>query len=34
LSHDYDLCAYGLSELRREWQRRDDEAGGKPIVFE
>ncbi|MDX1964858.1 MAG: hypothetical protein SFX18_17040 [Pirellulales bacterium] len=24
LSHDYELCLYGLNELRREWERRDD----------
>ncbi|MES1213370.1 MAG: hypothetical protein ABUL64_02180 [Singulisphaera sp.] len=23
LSHEFELCAYGLSELRREWERRD-----------
>lgn len=31
LSHDFELCAYGLGELRREWQRRDPEAGDGPI---
>jgi hypothetical protein len=24
LSHDFELCVYGLGEVRREWQRRDD----------
>jgi hypothetical protein len=24
LSHDFDLCVYGLGEVRREWERRDD----------
>jgi hypothetical protein len=23
LSHDFELCAYGLGELRREWEQRD-----------
>lgn len=23
LSHDFELCAYGLREVRREWERRD-----------
>ena len=31
LSHDFELCAYGLGELRREWQRRDSESGEGPI---
>lgn len=31
LSHDFELCAYGLGELRREWQRRDAEPGDGPI---
>jgi hypothetical protein len=26
LSHDFELCAYGLGEVRREWERRDPEA--------
>ncbi len=25
LSFDFDLCAYGLREIRREWERRDGE---------
>ena len=25
LSFDFDLCAYGLREVRREWERRDGE---------
>lgn len=25
LSADFELCAYGLTEVRREWERRDDE---------
>ncbi|HVX13732.1 MAG TPA: hypothetical protein VHC22_21300 [Pirellulales bacterium] len=27
LSHDFELCAYGLGEVRREWERRDSEPG-------
>ncbi len=30
LSHDFELCAYGLREVRREWERRDDD-GDTPI---
>lgn len=26
LSHEFELCAYGLSELRREWERREPDA--------
>ncbi|MEX0712962.1 MAG: hypothetical protein WD278_11470 [Pirellulales bacterium] len=35
LSHDFELCAYGLGELRREWERRDPDAGGptRPILI-
>ncbi len=25
MSEQFDLCAYGLREIRREWERRDDE---------
>lgn len=25
LSDQFELCAYGLNEVRREWERRDDE---------
>ena len=34
LSHEFDLCAYGLGEVRREWERREPEGGGGPIVIE
>lgn len=27
LSHEFELCAFGLGELRREWERRDGEPG-------
>jgi hypothetical protein len=32
LSAEFELCAYGLGEVRREWERRDDE-GSAPIIF-
>ncbi|MCG8585871.1 MAG: hypothetical protein MI757_14280 [Pirellulales bacterium] len=28
LSDQYDLCAYGLSEVRRQWEDREDEGDG------
>jgi hypothetical protein len=35
MSHDYDLCVYGLSEVRKEWERRDDDGAGSsgPILI-
>lgn len=34
LSHDFELCAYGLSEVRREWERRDPDGGAPgPIIL-
>jgi hypothetical protein len=30
LSHEFELCAFGLGELRREWERRDSDAGDLP----
>lgn len=30
LSHDFELCVYGLGEVRREWERRDPDAGEPP----
>jgi hypothetical protein len=33
LSHEFELCAYGLSELRREWERRDPDEGVPPGPF-
>jgi len=32
LSHNFELCAYGLGEVRREWERRDDE-GDTPLLI-
>lgn len=35
LSHDFELCAYGLGELRREWERKDPiEGESRPIIIE
>ncbi len=36
LSHDFELCAYGLGEVRREWERRDPEGDPPrgPIVIQ
>lgn len=28
LSEQYELCAYGLSEVRRQWESRDDDPNG------
>jgi hypothetical protein len=28
LSEQYELCAYGLSEIRRQWEDRDEEGDG------
>jgi hypothetical protein len=28
LSDEFDLCAYGLGEVRREWERQDDDTAG------
>lgn len=34
LSHDFELCAYGLGEVRREWERREpDTALPGPIIL-
>ena len=36
LSHEFELCAYGLGELRREWERREPETGEtqRPWIIE
>ena len=31
LSHEFELCAYGLGEVRREWERRDGDS--RPIIL-
>lgn len=33
MSHQFDLCAYGLREVRREWERRDDEDMIRPLLI-
>ena len=33
LSEQFELCAYGLREVRREWDRRDDDGPFEPIVI-
>jgi len=33
LSQEFELCVYGLSEVRREWERRDEEDGDTPGPF-
>jgi len=35
LSYEYDLCAYGLREVRREWERREEDPElPSPIVLD
>ena len=33
LSHEFEMCQYGLREVRREWERRDDEGGFSPLLI-
>jgi len=33
LSHQFEMCAYGLREVRREWERRDDEDPPRPLLI-
>lgn len=33
LSRDFELCAYGLREVRREWERRDDDEAPQPFLI-
>lgn len=34
LAEEFDLCAYGLGEVRREWERRDEEGTAEaPFIF-
>jgi hypothetical protein len=32
LSHDFELCVYGLGEVRREWERRDEGPRGPMLL--
>lgn len=34
LSQQFELCAYGLREVRREWERRDDEDLPTPLLLD
>jgi len=31
LSEEFELCAYGLTQVRREWERRQGPAAGPPL---
>jgi hypothetical protein len=33
LSREFELCAFGLGEVRKEWERRDDEGAPPAILF-
>ena len=33
LSNEFELCAYGLREVRREFERRDGDSSIRPILF-
>jgi hypothetical protein len=33
LSHDFELCAYGLGEVRREWERREGDGPSPRAIF-
>jgi hypothetical protein len=33
LSTQFEMCAYGLRELRREWERRDDDESPQPFLL-
>ena len=32
LSNQFEMCAYGLREIRREWERRDND-GSSDVPF-
>jgi hypothetical protein len=34
LSRQFEMCVYGLGEIRREWERRDDADGPKPLLLD
>jgi hypothetical protein len=34
LSEQFEMCAYGLREVRREWERRDEEEPGRPFLID
>jgi hypothetical protein len=33
LSDEFELCAFGLSRVRREWERHEAEGPGGPVAF-
>jgi len=33
LSRQFEMCAYGLREVRRQWESRDDEERPRPLLF-
>lgn len=33
LSRQFEMCVYGLGEIRREWERRDGEEGPRAILI-
>jgi hypothetical protein len=33
LSQEFELCAFGLGEARKEWERRDPGGGWQLVVF-
>ncbi len=34
LSHNFELCAYGLSEVRRQWELRDEGQAMPPLLID
>jgi hypothetical protein len=34
LSAQFEMCAFGLGEVRREWERHDDEGLPRPLLLE
>jgi hypothetical protein len=33
LSHDFEMCVYGLGEVRREWERRDPQSKSRGLLL-
>lgn len=33
LSREFEMCAYGLGEVRREWERHDPDASSLPLLW-
>lgn len=33
LSHEFEMCAFGLSEVRREWERRDPDGNSVRLML-